>query len=134
MRERWGFWLKRLPTADSESLRLFWLRLCRAMKYMLLIYDDEKGWAKLSEIQRQQAMGEYLQFTQQLQSAEQYVSSSQLHPTSAATSVRARSGKRLVTDGPFAETREQLLGYYIIEVKDLDAAIAIAARIQVGPR
>ncbi len=104
------------------------------MKYMLLIYDDEKGWAKLSEIQRQQAMGEYLQFTQQLQSAEQYVSSSQLHPTSAATSVRARSGKRLVTDGPFAETREQLLGYYIIEVKDLDAAIAIAARIQVGPR
>ena len=103
------------------------------MKYMLLIYDDEKGWAKLSETQKQQAMGEYTQFTQQLHSAGQYVTSSQLHPTSAATSVRARSGKRLVTDGPFAETREQLLGYYIVEVKDLDAAIAIAARIPGGP-
>ena len=103
------------------------------MKYMLLIYDDEKGWAKLSEAQRQQAMGEYMQFTQQLHSAGQHVSSSQLHQASAATSVRAGSGKRLVTDGPFAETREQLLGYYVIEVRDLDAAIAIAARIPSGP-
>ena len=58
------------------------------MKYMLLIYDDEKGWAKLSETERQQAMGEYMQFTQQIQSGGQYVASSQLHPTSAATSVR----------------------------------------------
>jgi len=99
------------------------------MKYMLLIYDDEKGWAKLSETERQQAMGEYMQFTEQLKSGGQYVASSQLHPTSAATSVRVRNGKRLVTDGPFAETREQLLGYYIIDVKDLDAAIAIAERI-----
>src|SRR5260370_21018745 len=81
------------------------------MKYMLLIYDDEKGWSKLSEIQKQQAMGEYMQFTQQLHSAGQYVTSSQLHPTSAATSVRSRSGKRLVTDRPFAVTREQLLVY-----------------------
>jgi hypothetical protein len=99
------------------------------MKYMVLIYDDEKGWAKLSETERQQAMGEYMQFTEQLKSGGQYVASSQLHPTSAATSVRVRNGKRLVTDGPFAETREQLLGYYIIDVKDLDAAIAIAERI-----
>jgi hypothetical protein len=103
------------------------------VKYMLLIYDDEKGWAKLSETQQQQAMGEYLQFTQQLQSAGQYVASAQLRPTLAATSVRAHSGKRLVTDGPFAETREQLLGYYLIDVPDLDAAIAIAARIPGGP-
>ena len=103
------------------------------MKYMLLIYDAEKGWAKLSETQKQRAMGEYTQFTQQLHSAGQYVTSSQLHPTSAATSVRAHSGKRLVTDGPFAETREQLLGYYIIDVNDLDVAIAIAARIPGGP-
>jgi hypothetical protein len=103
------------------------------MKYMFLIYDNEKGWAKLSETQRRQAIGEYMQFTQRLQLAGQYVTSSQLEPTSAATSVRARSGKRLVTDGPFAETREQLLGYYIIEVKDLDAAIALAARIPGGP-
>ena len=103
------------------------------MKYMLLIYDDEKGWAKLNEAQQQQAMEEYMQLTQQLQTAGQYINSSQLRPTSAATSVRAGSGKRLVTDGPFAETREQLLGYYIIEVKDLDTAIAIAARIPGGP-
>ncbi len=65
-------------------------------------------------------MGEYAQFTQQIKSSGQYVASSQLHPTSAATSVRVRNGKRLVTDGPFAETREQLLGYYLIEAKDLD--------------
>jgi hypothetical protein len=99
------------------------------MKYMLLIYDDEKGWAKLSETERQQAMGEYMQLTQQIKSGGQYVASSQLHPTSAATSVRLRNGKRLATDGPFAETREQLGGYYLIEAKDLDEAIAIAARI-----
>ncbi len=99
------------------------------MKYMLLIYDDEKAWPKFSDTERQQYMGEYMQFTQQIQSGGQYVASSQLHPTSAATSVRVRNGKRLVTDGPFAETREQLLGYYLIEAKDLDEAIAIAARI-----
>jgi hypothetical protein len=98
------------------------------MKYMLLIYDDEKAWPKFSDTERQQYMGEYIQFTQQIQSGGQYVASSQLHPTSAATSVRVR-GKRLVTDGPFAETREQLLGYYLIEARDLDEAIAIAARI-----
>ena len=98
------------------------------MKYMLLIYDDEKAWPKFSDTERQQYMGEYMQFTQQIQSGGQYVASSQLHPTSAATSVRVR-GKRLVTDGPFAETREQLLGYYLIEARDLDEAIAIAARI-----
>jgi hypothetical protein len=99
------------------------------MKYMLIIYDDEKGWAKLSETERQQAMGEWMQFTQQIKSDGQYVASSQLQPTSAATSVRLRNGKRLATDGPFAETREQLGGYYLIEAKDLDEAIAIAARI-----
>ena len=99
------------------------------MKYMLLIYDDEKGWAKLSENERQQAMGEYIQFTQQIKSSGQHVASAQLHPTSAAISVRVRNAKQLVTDGPFAETREQLGGYYLIEAKDLDEAIAIAARI-----
>src|SRR2546428_6920708 len=96
------------------------------MKYMLLIYDDEKGWAKLSETERQQAMGEYTQFTEQLKSGGQYVASSQLHPTSAATSVRVRNGKRLVTDGPFAENRDQRLGHYTIDAKGLDAPTAIA--------
>jgi hypothetical protein len=99
------------------------------MKYLLIMYDDEKGWAKLSETERQQAMGEWMQFTQQIKSGGQYVASSQLQPTSAATSVRLRNGKRLATDGPFAETREQIGGYYLIEAKDLDEAIDIAARI-----
>src|SRR5712692_3145978 len=99
------------------------------MKYMLLIYNEEKAWAKFSEAQRQHFMGEFMQFTQQIQSSGQWLASSQLQPTSAATSVRLRDGKRLVTDGPYAETREQLGGYYLIEAKDLDGAIAIAARI-----
>ena len=103
------------------------------MKYMLLIYDDEKAWPKFSDAERQHFMGLYGQLTEHIKSSGQYVSSSQLHPTSAATSVRARSGKRVVTDGPFAETREQLLGYYLIEAKDLDAAIDIASRIPGGP-
>jgi hypothetical protein len=99
------------------------------MKYMLLICDDEKAWAKLSESERQQIYGDYRQFSQEIKSSGHYVSGSQLHPTSAATSVRVRDGKRLVTDGPFAETREQLGGYYLVDAKNLDEAITIAARI-----
>ncbi len=99
------------------------------MKYMLLIYNEEKAWAGFTEAQRQGFMGEFMKFTQQIQSAGQWLSSSQLQPTAAATSVRVRDGKRLVTDGPFAETREQLGGYYLIEAKNLDEAIAIAARV-----
>ena len=99
------------------------------MKYMMLIYDEEKAWAQLSESERQKVYGEYRQFGEQVRSAGQYISGSQLQPTSAATSVRIRDGKRLVTDGPFAETREQLGGYYLIDAKNLDEAISIAARI-----
>jgi hypothetical protein len=99
------------------------------MKYMLLIYNEEKAWPKFTEAERQGFMGEFMKFTQQIQSAGQWLSSSQLQPTSAATSVRVRDGKRLVTDGPFAETREQLGGYYLIEAKDLDQAITIASRV-----
>ena len=101
------------------------------MKYMLLIYDDEKGWASLSEAERQHYMGEFGKLRQEI--AAQYVGGAQLHPTSATTSVRTRNGKRLVTDGPFAETREQIGGFWLIDVKDLDAAIAITARIPSGP-
>src|SRR5260370_31843467 len=99
------------------------------MKYMLLIYNEEKAWAGFTEAQRQGFMGEFMKFTQQIQSAGQWVSSSQLQPTAAATSVRVRDGKRLATDGPFAETREQLCGYYLIEPKNLHEAIAIAPRV-----
>ena len=99
------------------------------MKYMLLIYDEEQVWAKLSEAERKQIYGEYGQFSQQVKASGHYVTGAQLQPIAAATSVRVRNGKRLLTDGPFAETREQLGGYYLVEAKDLDEAIGIAARI-----
>jgi hypothetical protein len=99
------------------------------MKYMLLIYDGEQVWGGFEAAQQQAMMQEYRQFTQQINAAGQYLAGAQLQPTTAATSVRVREGKRLVTDGPFAETREQLGGYYLVEAKDLDEALALAARI-----
>ncbi len=96
------------------------------MKYMLLVYLDEQA---LSETEREHCYVESAQLTQQLNSSGQYLDASPLHPISTATSVRVREGKRLVTDGPFAETREQLGGYYLIDARDLDEAIRIAERI-----
>lgn len=96
------------------------------MKYMLLIYLDEQS---LSEAERQDCYAESTQLAHQLHSNGQYLAANPLHPTSMATSIRVRDGKRLVTDGPFAETHEQLGGYFLIEAKDLDEAIAVAARI-----
>ena len=99
------------------------------MKYLLLICGDEKAWAAMADADRQQLMAEFRRFSSDIQASGQYVSGSQLQPSTAATSVRVRDGKRLVTDGPFAETREQLGGYYIVDVENLDEAIALAARI-----
>jgi hypothetical protein len=99
------------------------------MKYMMLIYLDEDG---LSETDRAQCYGESAQFAVQLSKTGQYLSAGPLHPTSTATSVRVRDNKRVVTDGPFAETREQLGGYFLIDAKDLDEAIGIAERIPAG--
>ena len=96
------------------------------MKYMLLVYGNERAW---TEEERQACIRESVQLTHDLQAAGQYLSASPLHPVATATSVRVREGKRLVTDGPFAETREQLGGFYLIDAPDLDAAIAIAGRI-----
>lgn len=96
------------------------------MQYMLLVYLDEHA---LDETEREQCYVESVQLTQELNSSGQYRAAAPLHPTSKATSVRVRDGKRLVTDGPFAETREQLGGYFLIDAQDLDDAIAIAARI-----
>src|SRR5437588_7849340 len=96
------------------------------MKYLLLIYTDEKVWA---EGEREKCIAESTQLTHELHAKGQYLGASPLHPVATATSVRVREGKRLVTDGPFAETREQLGGYFLIEAADLDEAIAIAARI-----
>jgi hypothetical protein len=99
------------------------------MQYMLLIYLDEQG---LNEAQREQCYEESAQFARQLDAKGQYRAAAPLHPTSTATSVRLREGKRLVTDGPFAETREQLGGYFLIDVEDLDVAIDIAANVPAG--
>ena len=83
----------------------------------------------MSEAERQQCYAESTQLAQEIHSSGQYLAANPLHPTSMATSVRVRNGKRLVTDGPFAETREQLGGYFLIEANNLDDAIGIAARI-----
>ena len=96
------------------------------MKYMLLVYLDEHA---LSEAERQHCYVESAQLAQDLNSSGQYLAAGPLHPTSTATSVRVREGKRLVTDGPFAETREQFGGYFLVEAKDLDEAIGIAGQI-----
>jgi len=99
------------------------------MKYMLLIHDSEKVWGTLSQDEQQQIMADYRRFSEEIKATGQYLAGSQLQPTSAATSVRVRNGKRVVTDGPFAETREQLGGYYLVNAKDLDEAIGLAERL-----
>jgi hypothetical protein len=96
------------------------------MKYMLLIYADENAW---TDAEREKCYRESTQLAHALSSSGQFLATSPLQPVSTATSVRVRDGKPLVTDGPFAETREQLGGFFMIEAKNLDEAIGIAARI-----
>jgi len=99
------------------------------MQYMLLIYLDENA---ASEADREKCYAESAEYAQQLSARGQYLAAAPLHPTSTATTLRVRDGKRLVTDGPFAETREQLGGFYLIDAADLDDAINIAAGIPAG--
>jgi hypothetical protein len=99
------------------------------MQYMLLIYDDENAWKNMSEAEAGQFFGEYMQFTQDITKSGHHKAGDALQPVSTATTVRVRDGKTLTTDGPFAETKEQLGGYYLIEAANLDEALAIAARI-----
>ncbi len=96
---------------------------------MLLVYLDENG---LSPAEREECYRDSARLARELHSSGQYLGASPLEPTALATSVRLRGGKRLVTDGPFAETREQLGGYYLVEAADLDAAIGIASRVPVA--
>ena len=95
------------------------------MKFILLIHHEEA----LEEDERQQLLGESVQLANQLHAKRQYLDAAPLHPSSATTSVKVRDGKRIVTDGPFAETREQIGGYFLIDAKDLDEAIDIACRL-----
>jgi hypothetical protein len=96
------------------------------MKYMLLIYMEPSA---MTETEREHCYVESTQLSHDLNASGQYLAANPLHPTAMATSVRVRDGKPLVTDGPFMETREQLGGYFLIDARDLDEAIGIAARI-----
>lgn len=96
------------------------------MKYMLLIYADEQAW---TESERELCYGESIELTHQLKAKGQYLGASPLQPVATATSVQVREGKRMIKDGPFSETREQLGGFFMVEAKDLDEAISIASRI-----
>jgi hypothetical protein len=96
------------------------------MKYMLFIYTDEAAW---TESEREHCYVDSTKLTHELNAKRQYLGAAPLQPVATATSVRIREGKRLITDGPFAETREQLGGFFLIEARDLDEAIGIAARI-----
>ena len=99
------------------------------MQYMLLIYLDERG---IDESQRERCYQESTEFAQQLHASGKFVAAAPLHPTSTATSVRTRDGRSMITDGPFAETREQLGGFFLVDANDLDEAIDIAARLPAG--
>jgi hypothetical protein len=100
-----------------------------SMKYMLLVHHDEAAFGKLTEAKRQQTLDESVQLTHRLHADGKYLSASPLHQTSTAAIVQVRDGKKFVTDGPFVETREQIAGYFLIEAKDLDDAIGIAAQV-----
>jgi hypothetical protein len=99
------------------------------MQYLLLIYDNEKEFEGFPEATQGKIIGEYMAFGQWLQSSGHSIGNNRLQPIDTATTVRVRNGKVATTDGPFAETREQLGGYYLVEAKDLDEAVQIAARI-----
>jgi hypothetical protein len=99
------------------------------MRYLCLIYDDEKKMAGMSKSEGDAFMGEYFAFTDGVKKSGHYVGGEALQPVHTATTVRVRSGKVSTTDGPFAETKEQLGGYYLINAKDLNDAIQVASRI-----
>ena len=99
------------------------------MEYLLLIYSNEKTWEAMPKAELGAVYGEYMAFTEDIKATGNYKGGNPLQPTTTATTVRVQGGKTLTTDGPFAETKEQLGGYYLVEAKDLDEAIALAARI-----
>jgi hypothetical protein len=99
------------------------------MKYLCLIYDDEKKWETMSKAEADAYMGEYFAFTDAIKASGHYIGGEALQPVQTATTVRARNGKLSTTDGPFAETKEQLGGYYLIEARDLNDALQVAQRI-----
>src|SRR5438034_5164474 len=113
----------RLDVGDHAGQR------SKTMQYLLMIYRNEAELGKMDATARQKMTAEYGAFTQSIIQSGNFKAGDGLQPTTTATTVRVRDGKTLTTDGPFAETREQLGGYYLVEAKDLDTALAIAARI-----
>ena len=99
------------------------------MKYLCLIYDEEAKMTSMSKDQSDAFMGEYFAFTEDIKKSGHYLGGEALKPVSTATTVRLRNGKISTTDGPFAETKEQLGGYYLIEARDLNDALQVASRI-----
>ena len=99
------------------------------MQYLLMIYSNEVEYAKIDPATSQKILAEYGAFTQSIIQSGNFKAGDRLQPTTTATTVRVKDGKVMTTDGPFAETREQLGGYYLVEAKDLDAALGIAAKI-----
>ncbi|MFN8177809.1 MAG: YciI family protein [bacterium] len=99
------------------------------MKYLCLIYSDETQWQKMSKAELEKVMVDYREFTDGIRKSGHLVDGNPLEPVHTATTVRVRNGKLSTTDGPFAETKEQLGGYYMIEAKDLNEAIQVASRI-----
>jgi hypothetical protein len=99
------------------------------MKYMLLVHHDEDSLRKRAESERKQMMQESVALARELHNDGYYLGAAPLHPSSETRCVRVREGKSMITDGPFAETREQLGGYFLVEVADMNAAVAIAAKI-----
>lgn len=98
------------------------------MQYLMLVYGQESGWTSMTPEQQAAGVEQYARFGQELKDSGKLLGSNRLTPVASATTVRVRDGKRVVTDGPYAETKEQLGGYFLIEAKDLDEAIAISAR------
>jgi len=99
------------------------------VRYLCLIYDDENKWTKMPKAESDAMMGEYFAFTEGVKKSGHYIGGEALQPTPSATTVRVRNGKVSSTDGPFAETKEQLGGYYLINARDLNDAIQIASKI-----
>src|SRR5919108_6420785 len=118
---------KRRRTAPPRKAR----RL--EMRYMLLIYGDESGWSNLSEADQQAEMAKWFSYTEEMRSAGISDQGDALQPTATATSVRTKNGEPIVTDGPFAETKEQLRGYYLLDVANLDEAIKWASKCPAAP-
>jgi hypothetical protein len=104
------------------------------MKYLLLIYDREADWEAISEADQGKIFQEYGQYTSDIKKSGHHLAGEALQPISTATTVRVKNGKTVTTDGPFAETREQLGGFFLIDAEDLDQALAIAEQIPMAQR